>query len=267
MVAIIRFQAIEWVASVRSAAAELLDAEGLSSALVADEGGLAGALKGNEAALQLVTAAIEKAGFRPGEDVGIAVDVAANQMFRDGRYRLAVEAEQLTAADWIRRIAQWCARYPIVSLEDVVAEDQWDDWKAASTILGEDRQLLGDDLFATNGERLARGVKAGVANAVLVKVNQAGTVGRAEDVIVKARAAGYATVVSARSGDTEDNWLADLAVGWRAGQIKVGSTHRSERTAKWNRLLEIEADPRNHARFAGRQPLDRAKARKTLVNP
>jgi enolase len=260
-------QAIEWVASVRSAASELLDAEGLSSALVADEGGLAGALKGNEAALQLVTAGIEKAGFRPGEDIGIAVDIAANQMFRDGRYRLALEAEQLTAADWIERMAQWCARYPIVSLEDVVAEDQWDDWKFASRILGEDRQLLGDDLFATNGERLAQGVKAGVANAVLVKVNQAGTVGRAEDVVARARAAGYATVVSARSGDTEDSWLADLAVGWRAGQIKVGSTHRSERTAKWNRLLEIEADPSNHPRFAGWRTLDRAKARKTLVNP
>jgi enolase len=253
-------QGIEWVAGVRSAAADLLSAQGLSSALVADEGGLAGALKDNEAALQLVTAGIERAGFRPGEDIGIAVDLASNQIFHDGRYRLALDGVELTAAEWIGLLAQWCASYPIVSLEDVVGEDQWDDWKAASTILGEDRQLLGDDLFATNAARLARGIEAGIANAVLVKVNQAGAVSRAEDVFAMARAAGYATVISARSGDTEDSWLADLAVGWSAGQIKVGSTHRSERTAKWNRLLEIEADRRNQARFAGRRALSRGNA-------
>jgi enolase len=253
-------QAMEWIAKVRASAAVLLDAQGFTSALVADEGGLAGALRDNEAALQLVAAAIEKAGFRPGEDIALAVDVAANQIFRDGRYRLAVDGLELTAAQWIELLARWCARYPIVSLEDVIAEDQWDDWKSASKALGRDCQILGDDLFATNAARLRRGVESGVANAVLVKVNQAGAVSRAEDVMAAARSAGYATVVSARSGDTEDNWLADLAVGWRAGQIKVGSTHRSERTAKWNRLLEIEADPQNRAQFAGRRALGRASA-------
>jgi enolase len=248
-------QAIEWVSGVRSATADLLNAQGVSSALVADEGGLAAPLKGNEAALQLVTAGIEKAGFRPGEDVAVAIDIASNQLLREGRYALAVDGVEFAAPDWIAEVARWCALYPIVSLEDVVGEDQWADWRTASEILGRNRQLVGDDLFATNAERLARGVASGIANAVLVKVNQAGTVSRAETVVTKARAAGYATVVSARSGDTEDYWLADLAVGWRAGQIKVGSTQRSERTAKWNRLLEIEADPQNDARFAGRKAL------------
>ena len=244
-------EALEWVVRVRSATAELLDARGGSSALVADEGGLAGVLNSNEAALELVTDGIQNAGFRPGEDVGLAVDIAANQIFTGRAYRLAREDAELPTAAWLSRLARWCGSYPIVSIEDVLGEDEWGAWREATASLGAERQLLGDDLFVTNAARLQRGVQEGVANAVLVKVNQAGTVSRAEDVVSAAKAAGYATVVSARSGDTEDEWLADLAVGWGAGQIKVGSTMRSERTSKWNRLLEIEADPRLNSRYAG----------------
>jgi enolase len=248
-------QAIEWTWRVRAAAAELLEARGGSPALVADEGGLAGRLGTNEAALALVTAAIARAGFAPGGQVALAVDVAANQIYDGGYYQLRVEGRTFSSREWLKELSGWCERYPIVSLEDVLAEDDWAAWQDAGAWLGHGRQLLGDDLFATQLERLRRGIGSGVANAVLVKPNQAGTVTRAENVLRAAQAAGYATVVSARSGDTEDNWLADLAVGWRSGQVKVGSTTRSERTAKWNRLLEIEATAGDRARFAGRGSL------------
>ena len=243
-------EAIEWASRVRDAAAALLTQRGHASALVADEGGLAASLPSNETALELVTEAISRAGLAPGEEVGLAVDVAANQIYREGQYHLAVEGASLDAAAWIDRLEAWCRAHPIVSLEDVLAEDDWDGWAAATGVLGAGRQLLGDDLFATNAARLERGISSGVANAVLVKPNQAGTVSRAWRVVSQARAAGYQTVISARSGDSEDSWLADLAVGWRTGQIKVGSTTRSERTAKWNRLLEIEATSATAPRLA-----------------
>jgi enolase len=217
-------------------------------ALVADEGGLAGGLESNEGALALVTDSITHAGLVPGEQAMLAVDIAANQIFSDGRYRLTLDGDDLDPDGWLARVDRWCQDYPIISLEDVLAEDDWDGWRRATSALGDGRQLVGDDLFATNAERLERGIAMGVANAVLVKPNQAGTVSRAGHVVKRARSAGYATIVSARSGDTEDTWLADLAVGWNAGQIKVGSTMRSERTAKWNRLLEIES--RTNARLA-----------------
>lgn len=254
-------ESIEWISRTRQATADQLDRRGGSSALVADEGGLAGALGSNEAALELVVKGIEGAGLRPGDDVSLAVDLAANQMFRDGGYRLDVEDRTLDSGQWAATVGRWCADYPICSLEDVFAEDEWDAWRAASPSLGDGRQLLGDDLFATNGERLARGIDEQVANAVLVKVNQAGTVTRAENVVRQAQTAGYSTVVSARSGDTEDHWLADLAIGWRAEQIKVGSTMRSERTAKWNRVLEIEARAGSKAQFAGPGSLSPTPAR------
>lgn len=247
-------EAIEWIARVRAGTASALTDRGGSPALVADEGGLAGALGSNEAALELVVEGIVRAGLAPGDDVSLAVDLAANQLFAAGGYRLEVEDRVLDPAGWTDVVARWCADYPVCSLEDVFAEDEWESWRAAAE-LAQGRQMLGDDLFATNSQRLARGISDGVANAVLVKVNQAGTVTRAERVVTEAHAAGYATVVSARSGDTEDYWLADLAIGWRAGQIKVGSTMRSERTAKWNRVLEIEARAGAKARFAGRDAL------------
>ena len=257
-------QAIEWAWRARSATAELLDDRGGSSALVADEGGLAGGLAANESALALVTEGIGRAGLVPGEQVALAVDIAANQIFDGTCYRLGLEGRAFGPAEWLSELAGWCERYPIVSLEDVLAEDDWAGWRQASDMMGDGHQLVGDDLFASQLERFRRGTAENVANAVLVKPNQAGTISRAEKVLRAAQSAGYATIVSARSGDTEDSWLADLAVGWRSGQIKVGSTTRSERTAKWNRLLEIEATAGSRADFAGRDALARPPARPGL---
>jgi enolase len=173
----------------------------------------------------------------------------------------------LSTAEWVGELRDWCARYPLLSLEDVLTDDDWSGWQLATEVLADHRQLLGDDLFATNLQRLQRGVEAGVANAVLVKPNQAGTVTRAETVVRHAQLAGYATVVSARSGDTEDSWLADLSIGWRTGQIKVGSTTRSERTSKWNRLLEIQRDARGASGFAGRKALARTLPHAVSTGP
>jgi len=243
-------EAIEWAGAIREAAARIALARGHHQAvLVADEGGLGLPLAANRAALEMLTDAIERAGFTPGRQVAIAVDVAATQFHHDGVYRLAREQRELSADGLIAELCDWCDRYPIVSLEDVLAEDDWDGWRCATQALGNRVELIGDDLFVTSSRRLQRGIDAAIANSVLVKVNQNGLVSGAQEVVELARSAGYGRVVSARSGETEDTWLADLAVGWRCGQIKVGSTHRSERTAKWNRLLELEAT--EHTRFAG----------------
>lgn len=248
-------EAVEWASRVRAGAAEELVARGLPVALVADEGGLGPLLPTNRSALDVLVAGIGRAGLRPGEDVGIAIDVAATQFVRDdGRYVLAAEDRELSAAELVEELADWCAAYPIVSLEDALAEDDWNGWRTGTQRLA-GRQLLGDDLFVTDPERLQRGIDEGVANAVLVKPNQIGTLDTARAVVRRAHAAGYATVLSARSGETEDDWLADLAVGWRTGQIKVGSTTRSERTAKWNRLLRLETELGDRAEYAGRAAL------------
>jgi enolase len=205
---------------------------------VADEGGLAAPLASNEEALEIASRGIERSGV----EAALALDVAATQLVEGDGYRLAREDRRLDGPGLAREIAGWASRYPLVSIEDPLGEDDWDAWRLATDLLGPGVQLLGDDLFATSCERLARGAAAAVANAVLVKPNQAGTLSDARAALELAQREGYATVVSARSGDSEDAWLADLAVGWRAGQIKVGSTQRSERTAKWNRLLRIEAE-------------------------
>jgi enolase len=247
-------QALEWASRARAGTAEVLADRGHATALVADEGGLAAALPDNETALSVVVDGIHRAGLVPGSQVGLAVDVAANQLWDGSAYRLELEDHTLDQAAWVQRLAAWCDRYPVVSLEDILAEDEWQGWSAATSLFGSKLQLLGDDLFATNGARLARGIQTDVANAVLVKPNQAGTLTRARTVLDTAHRHGYSTVVSARSGDTEDHWLADIAVGWDAGQIKVGSTTRSERTAKWNRLLEVEAVAGSAATFAGWPP-------------
>lgn len=248
-------EAIEWAARVRAGAAEELADRGLPVALVADEGGLGPVLPANRAALDVMVAGTERAGLQAGEDIGIAIDVAASQLVREGgRYLLATEARELSAAELVEELAGWCAAYPIVSLEDALAEDDWDGWRIGTRRLA-GRQLLGDDLFVTHPARLQRGIDDGVANAVLVKPNQIGTLSTARSVVRIAQAAGYGTVLSARSGETEDDWLADLAVGWRTGQIKVGSTTRSERTAKWNRLLRLETELGSSAEYAGRAAL------------
>ncbi|WP_396667600.1 phosphopyruvate hydratase [Microbacterium sp. R86528] len=244
-------EAIEQVARVRASCAKLLDARGGWSALVADEGGLAARLDSNEAVLALLAEGIEAAGFATGE-MAIALDIAATQLVDGDDIVLAGQGERLSVGEWLDLVALWIDRYPVVSVEDVVGEDDWDGSRTA-TARFPGVQMLGDDHFATNLVRVQRGLRESSANAVLVKVNQAGTVTRAERVVHEAIGGGFETVVSARSGDTEDSWLADLAVGWGARQIKVGSTMRSERTAKWNRLLELESD--GTLPFAGRAAL------------
>jgi enolase len=231
-------EAIEHAALVRAGAAAELRARGHDVALVADEGGLAAPLSSNEEALEIAGRGIERAGI----EAALALDVAATQLLDGGAYRLACENRSLDGAAMAREVAVWARRYRLVSIEDPLGEDDWDSWRLATELLGADVQVLGDDLFATSPERVARGITARIANAVLVKPNQAGTLSGARETLELAQREGYATVVSARSGESEDGWLADLAVGWRSGQIKVGSTQRSERTAKWNRLLRIEAE-------------------------
>lgn len=245
-------EALEYAWRVRHATAETAEARGLSARLVADEGGLGLPFRTNLEALRVVNEGITRAGLEPGNHVSLAVDVAASQFYIDGQYVLRNEGRSLTSRQLVSELTEWCAEFPIVSLEDVLAEDDWEGWRWATSQLPV--QLLGDDLFVTTGTRLARGVESGIANAVLVKPNQAGTLTAALDVLAAAKASGYRTVLSARSGDTEDSWLADLAVAWQAGQIKVGSTQRSERTAKWNRLLQIESEQGAAARFAGWPP-------------
>jgi len=248
-------EAIEWAWRVRSATEALARERGHQASLVADEGGLGLPLASNRAGLELLVEGIERAGLVPGEEAAVAIDVAATQLVSDGGYRLGTEDRTLDAGRLIDELEAWCDAHPVVSIEDPLGEDDWSGWAEATQRLGGRLQLLGDDLFVTDVERLGRGIDEGVANAILVKPNQCGTLTRASATVALAREFGYASVVSARSGDTEDGWLADLAVGWQAGQIKVGSTTRSERTAKWNRLLQIEAELGDRARYAGRAAL------------
>ncbi len=218
----------------------VLRAEGRAPGGVADEGGFGPQLESNDQALDFVMRGIEAAGFRPGEEVSIAIDAAASHFYDAGQYRLFCENRSLTAEAMAAMLGDWVCRYPIVSIEDPLAEDDWSGWKQITDALGRSCQLIGDDLFATNLRLLERGIREGVANAVLVKMNQIGTISETLRVVDRARTAGYAAVISARSGETEDSFLADLAVASGAGQIKIGSVTRSERLSKYNRLLEIE---------------------------
>jgi len=219
---------------------------------VGDEGGFAPAgLKDNEEPIRLILEAVDKAGYRAGEDVAIALDPAATEFYADGEYALAREKTTLDAAAMTERYAAWGAKYPIVSIEDGLAEDDWAGWKHLTTTLGDKLQLVGDDLFVTNIERIRRGVTEGVANAVLIKLNQIGTLSETIDAVELAHRSGYATVISHRSGETEDTTIADLAVALNSGQIKTGSLSRSERNAKYNRLMEIENELQDAARYPG----------------
>ena len=195
--------------------------------------------------------AIEQAGYRPGEDVFISLDVAANEFFADGRYRLALDEAVMTSEEMVDRVAGWVRRYPIVSIEDPVAQDDLVGMTAATRRLGGAVQMIGDDILVTDAERVHRAAEAGACNAVLIKVNQAGTISRANAALDAAREKGWGTIVSARSGETEDLTIVHLAVGWNAGQLKVGSFARSERMAKWNELLRIEEDLGYDAEFSG----------------
>jgi enolase len=230
---------------------DVLKSRGVYSPGVADEGGYAPRLESNQAGFDIVVAAIERAGFRPGMDAAIAVDVAASHFYQNGRYRLATEREEWTSNDLVEHLTDWVGRYPILSLEDGVAEDDALGWKLLSERLGKRCQLIGDDLFVTHPGRLAAGIREGIANAVLVKMNQIGTLSETLEVISMAQRAGYRTVVSARSGETEDDFMSDLAVATGAGQLKVGAITRSERLAKYNRLLRIEEQLGEHALYRG----------------
>ena len=236
-------EALEWVARVHRVGGERIRREGLPP-LVADEGGWAPPLATNEEALQWVLDAVDAAGLAPGRDVQLAIDVASTHFFDATRreYALHREHRQLTSSEMVEMLAGWTARYPLASIEDGLSEDDWDGWQLLVQRTGASVQLVGDDLFATDVARVERGVALGSANAVLVKVNQVGTLTEALGVVQRARQVGWRSVVSARSGETEDSWLADLAVGCGGRQIKVGSVTRSSRLAKWNQLLRIEEE-------------------------
>jgi len=220
---------------------------------VGDEGGFAPDLKSNQEALEVILEAIEGAGYTPGEEVAIALDPASTEFYRDGHYHLEAEGKVLSSAEMVGYWQDWVARYPILSIEDGLAEDDWVAWAELTTALGERCQLVGDDLFVTNTARLQRGVDEGVGNAILIKVNQIGTLTEAMDAIELAKNAGYRNMISHRSGETEDAFIADLAVAVNAGQIKTGSASRSDRLAKYNRLLMIEQELGASARFLGRR--------------
>jgi enolase len=224
---------------------------GLSTA-GGDEGGFAPDLESNEAALQAVIEGIEAAGYHPGDDIAIALDPATSEIHRDGAYVLAAEDRSLTPDEMAAYWVELAARYPIVSLEDGMDEEDWEGWKALTDRLGERVQLVGDDLFVTNVERLRRGIEAGVANSILIKVNQIGTLTETLEAIELARGAGYTAVMSHRSGETEDVTIADLAVATGCGQIKTGAPSRSDRVAKYNQLLRIEEELGERATFPGR---------------
>jgi enolase len=223
------------------------------STSVGDEGGFAPDLKTNEEALEVILRAIEAAGYHPGDDVVLALDVAASEMFKGGAYVFHKSTgERRTPEEMVEFYADWCRRYPIRSIEDGMAEDDWDGWKKLTDAVGGSVQLVGDDLFVTNTERLSRGIQSGTANAILIKVNQIGTLTETLEAIEMARGARYNSIMSHRSGETEDTFIADLAVATNVGQIKTGSASRTDRVAKYNQLLRIEEELGAAARYPGR---------------
>jgi enolase len=250
-------EALELTVSVYGALGEVLKTHGFEGVLVGDEGGYGPRLRSNEQAVEYILEAYKKAGLEPLEDAAIALDVASTHFF-DGefyriRHRHKLGGGRVTTL--ISRLETWTRHYPILSIEDGMAEDDWSGWKRLTEVLGKCVQLIGDDLFVTNPDRLRRGIEEKVANAILIKVNQIGTLTETLEVIEQARAAGYRTIVSARSGETEDSTIADLAVATGAGQIKIGSVARSERLAKYNQLLRIEEQMGPNAPFARWQPI------------
>jgi enolase len=219
---------------------------------VGDEGGFAPNLDSNAAAFEVILEAIKKAGYRPGDDLVLALDAASTEFYQDGNYVLAGEGKTLDAAGMVTMLANWCDQFPIYSIEDGMAEDDWDGWKALTDALGKTVQLVGDDLFVTNPERLRSGIKMGIANSILVKVNQIGTLSETLEAVDTAHRAGYTSVMSHRSGETEDSTIADLAVALNCGQIKTGSMSRGERMAKYNQLLRIEEQLGSSSVYAGK---------------
>ena len=243
-------EALRYCAEVYHTLKGVLKAKGLATG-VGDEGGFAPNLGSNEEALQVITEAIEKAGLVVGKDIVFAIDAASSEFYKDGKYHLSGEGKVKTAAEMVEYYAELCEKYPIYSIEDGLAEEDWEGWKLLTDRLGKTVQLVGDDLFVTNTERLSRGIKEDTANAILIKVNQIGTLTETFDAIEMAKRAGYTAVISHRSGETEDSTIADIAVAVNAGQIKTGAPARSERVAKYNQLLRIEDMLAETAQYRG----------------
>jgi enolase len=241
-------QALQWGVETYHTLKSLLKAKGLSTA-VGDEGGFAPNLANNESAIEFLVDAIVKAGFKPGKDISIALDPAMSEVYRDSQYHLTGENKVLTSDELVNWWSQLVARYPIVSIEDGMAENDWDGWKMLSTSLGSRVQLVGDDLFVTNPKRLQIGIDKKTANSVLIKVNQIGTLTETLETVALANANRYASVMSHRSGETEDSTIADLAVATNCGQIKTGAPARSDRVAKYNQLLRIEQELGSRAKY------------------
>jgi enolase len=245
-------EALRYGAEVFHALKKRLHQKGLSTG-VGDEGGFAPDLPDNNAALAIIMEAIRDAGYQPGKDIYLGLDLASSEFYRDGRYVLRAEKQSLTTDQFIKKLAQWVEQYPIISLEDGLSEEDWTGWQALTQELGHKVQLVGDDIFVTNPQIFHRGIEQKIANAILIKLNQIGTLTETLETMGMAKQSGYATVVSHRSGETEDTTIADLAVATSAGQIKTGSLSRSDRVAKYNRLLRIEAELGSQAPYAGWQ--------------
>jgi len=245
-------EAIRYGAEVFHALKKVLSDKGLNTS-VGDEGGFAPDLSSNEEAIGVILQAIEKAGFRPGEDIYLGIDAASSEFYRDGKYVLASENKTLDAGQFIDVLEDWVGKYPIITVEDGMAEDDWDGWKLLTERLGKKVQLVGDDLFVTNTRIFKQGIDKGIANSILIKVNQIGTLSETLDAIAMAKQANYTAVISHRSGETEDTTIADLAVATCVGQIKTGSMSRSDRVAKYNQLLRIAEQLGDKARYAGRK--------------
>jgi enolase len=244
-------EALRYGAEVFQTLKKLIDERGMHTT-VGDEGGFAPDLPSNEAALQLLMEAIDRAGYSAGTDIALAVDAAASEFYSDGAYRLEAENRALRGTEWADVLTTWCDKYPIISIEDGMAENDWDGWKYLTDRLGTKVQLVGDDVFVTNTRILKEGIARGIANSILIKINQIGTLSETFAAITMANRAAYTAVVSHRSGETEDSMIADIAVGTNAGQIKTGSLSRSDRIAKYNQLLRIEEDLGDIASYPGR---------------
>lgn len=252
-------EALRYGTEIFHALKSVLKKTGLATT-VGDEGGFAPNLPDNESAIRIILEAIEKAGYRPGEDVWLGLDVASSEFYDGTHYRLEAEGSRLDSAAFCDYLADWCARYPILSIEDGMAENDWHGWEILTEKLGSSRQLVGDDLFVTNPAILSEGIEQGIANSILIKVNQIGTLTETLAAISLAKKHGYSSIISHRSGETEDTTIADLAVATSAGQIKTGSLSRSDRVAKYNRLLAIEYELGERAVYAGRKAFSRFPA-------
>ena len=245
-------EALRYGSEVFHALKKLIDAKGMATT-VGDEGGFAPNLPSNESALQLLLEAIDKAGYTAGTDIALALDCAASEYYKDGMYELESEGAKLTRSQMVDYLVNWVDKYPIISIEDGMSEHDWDGWKLLTDRLGKKVQLVGDDLFVTNTRILKQGIAKGVANSILIKINQIGTLSETFAAVSMAMRAGYTSIISHRSGETEDSLIADIAVGTNAGQIKTGSLSRSDRIAKYNQLLRIEEDLGDVASYPGRE--------------